>query len=105
MHSLHCISNSIMRTARLVVTVAAMCAVFVLYSATALGHEVKDLKYGAVLFEYFQQKYFDTLVEYEYATARGGIQNHGTYPELLKGGVSLSYGEENILQVDCREYP
>jgi tetratricopeptide (TPR) repeat protein len=92
MHSLHCISNSIMRTARLVVTVAAMCAVFVLYSATALGHEVKDLKYGAVLFEYFQQKYFDTLVEYEYATARGGIQNHGTYPELLKGGVSLSYG-------------
>jgi tetratricopeptide (TPR) repeat protein len=63
-----------------------------LCSATALGHEVKDLKYGVVLFEFFQQKYFETLVEYEYAAERGGIHNHGTYPELLKGGVSLSYG-------------
>ena len=58
----------------------------------AIGHEVKDLKYGAVLFEFYQQKYFETLVEYEYAHGRGGIQNHGDYPELLKGGVSLSYG-------------
>jgi tetratricopeptide (TPR) repeat protein len=53
---------------------------------------VKDLKYGAVLFEFYQQKYFETLVEFAYAEERGGIRNHGTYPELLKGGVSLSYG-------------
>ena len=64
-------------------------------SSTVFGHEVnkaKDLKYGAVLFEYYQQKYFETLVEFEYAAERGGIHNHGDYPELLKGGVSLSYG-------------
>jgi tetratricopeptide (TPR) repeat protein len=59
---------------------------------SAHSHEVKDLKYGAVLFEFYQKKYFETLVEYDYAAERGGIHNHGDYPELLKGGVSLSYG-------------
>jgi tetratricopeptide (TPR) repeat protein len=59
---------------------------------TASCDEVRDLKYGAVLFEFYQQKYFETLVEFEYASERGGISNHGDYPELLKGGVSLSYG-------------
>jgi len=61
-------------------------------SPMALGDEVKDLKYGVVLFEFYQQKYFETLVEFDYAAVRGGIRNHGDYPQLLKGGVSLSYG-------------
>ncbi|WP_166263272.1 tetratricopeptide repeat protein [Marinobacter caseinilyticus] len=54
--------------------------------------EVHDLKYGAILFEFYQQHYFEALVEYAWAEEKGGVQNHGTYPELLKGGVSLSYG-------------
>lgn len=54
--------------------------------------EARDLKYGAVLFQFYQQNYFETLVEYAWAEDNGGIGNHGTYPELLKGGVSLSYG-------------
>lgn len=53
---------------------------------------VQDLKYGAILFEFYQQNYFEALVEYAWAEDQGGIVNHGTYPELLKGGVSLSYG-------------
>lgn len=72
---------------------APLCAVgLALCCFPATGQGVKDLKYGAVLFEFYQQKYFETLVEYDYATERGGIENHGDYPELLKGGVSLSYG-------------
>jgi tetratricopeptide (TPR) repeat protein len=67
-------------------------------SIGAHGTEVKDLKYGAVLFEFYQQKYFEALVEFAYAQERGGIQNHGTYPELLKGGVSLSYGLDQQAQ-------
>ena len=73
----------------------AVAVAFAFCSQTAFGHEVnraKDLKYGAVLFEYYQQKYFETLVEFDYAAERGGIHNHGDYPELVKGGVSLSYG-------------
>jgi tetratricopeptide (TPR) repeat protein len=69
-----------------------------LFSQATMGHEVKDLKYGAILFEFYQQKYFETLVEYEYAQERGGIQQHGDYPELLKGGVSLSYGLDEQAQ-------
>ncbi|MDX1693299.1 MAG: hypothetical protein R3208_06020 [Ketobacteraceae bacterium] len=70
-------------------TLFILCIAFV---GAAQAHEVKDLKYGAILFEYHQSKYFEALVEYEYAEENGGIQNHGTYPELLKGGISLSYG-------------
>lgn len=54
--------------------------------------EVHDLKYGAILFEFYQQNYFKALVEYAWAEDHGGVQNHGNYPELLKGGISLSYG-------------
>lgn len=83
-----------MKAMRKTRTVAAMlmAAGICLCIPAARGHEVKDLKYGSVLFEFFQQKYFETLVEYDYAAERGGIHNHGDYPELLKGGVSLSYG-------------
>jgi len=75
-----------------------MLVFLLLCSQATDGHEVKDLKYGAVLFEFYQQKYFETLVEYEYADARGGIQLHGDYPNLLKGGVSLSYGLDEQAQ-------
>ncbi|WP_297790732.1 hypothetical protein [uncultured Marinobacter sp.] len=56
------------------------------------AEQVQDLKYGAILYEFYQQDYFGALVEYAYAEEKGGIHGHGTYPELLKGGVSLSYG-------------
>jgi tetratricopeptide (TPR) repeat protein len=70
-----------------------LCAVgLALCCSPATGQGVRDLKYGAVLFEFYQHRYFETLVEYAYAAERGGIENHGDYPELLKGGVSLSYG-------------
>ncbi|MDC0662417.1 hypothetical protein [Marinobacter sp. SS21] len=67
-----------------------VAAVSLFFAASA--HEVKDLKYGAILYEFHQQNYFDALVEYAYAEDKGGIVGHGSYAELLKGGVSLSYG-------------
>jgi tetratricopeptide (TPR) repeat protein len=85
-------SGNISRKTRAIAIGFASAVALAVWSAMALGHEVKDLKYGAVLFEFYQQKYFETLVEYDYAGERGGIHNHGNYPELLKGGVSLSYG-------------
>ncbi len=81
------------RTRRIIAAVV-VCAAACLFTGStgAAEHRVKDLKYGVILFEFYQQKYFDTLVEFEYALERGGIRNHANYPELLKGGVSLSYG-------------
>ncbi len=86
------VPGNLTRKTRMVVAVLAAAVGMMVCSSAAIGNGVKDLKYGVVLFEFYQQKYFETLVEYEYAHERGGIQNHGNYPELLKGGVSLSYG-------------
>ena len=61
-------------------------------SVSAFSSELKDLNYGTVLYEFHQQNYFNTLVEFAYAEEKGGIENHGSYPTLLKGGVSFSYG-------------
>ncbi|WP_020410947.1 tetratricopeptide repeat protein [Hahella ganghwensis] len=74
---------------RLIITGIAILAAM---SLQVKAEGVKDLKYGAILFQFYQQNYFDTLVEYAYAEEKGGIEGHGNYPELLKGGVSLSYG-------------
>lgn len=77
---------------RIVSTTLVVALGLTLGFGSVRGQEIRDLKYGAVLFEFYQQKYFDTLVEFEYANMRGGIVKHGNYPEVLKGGVSLSYG-------------
>lgn len=78
------------RTRLLAKCLSGVAAFSLSFAATA--HEVKDLKYGAILYEFHQQNYFEALVEYAYADDKGGIVGHGSYPELLKGGVSLSYG-------------
>lgn len=51
-----------------------------------------DLEYGAVLFEYHQQSYFQGLVEQAYAAAHGNRHAHGHQGQLLKGSMALSYG-------------
>ena len=80
-------------TCRVVVATVMLASAHIFTgNATAAEQYVKDLKYGVILFEFYQQKYFDTLVEFEYAAEKGGIRNHGSYPDVLKGGVSLSYG-------------
>ncbi len=56
---------------------------------------VKDLRYGAVLYEFFQENYFEALKLLNIAKAQGGIKNHGDFPELMEGGISLSYGMDN----------
>lgn len=59
-----------------------------------IGRELQDLNYGAIIYEFYQQNYFAALIEYAYADEKGGVENHGNYPELLKGGISFSYGLE-----------
>ena len=54
--------------------------------------QVKDLKYGTILFDYYQQNYFSALVGYEYAKTKNEFIHNADQARLLKGGMALSYG-------------
>ncbi len=53
---------------------------------------VQDLSYGTMLYEYFQHNYLSALTELEVARKRGGIDGHDSHPDLMEGGIMLSYG-------------
>jgi hypothetical protein len=64
-------------------------------SAVAAGEapeRAKDPVYGWVLYNYHQGESFDALTLLDVARERGGIRGHGAYPELVEGGLMLSYG-------------
>lgn len=51
-----------------------------------------ELEFGTVLFDYYQQAYFDALVEYEYNQALGNSVAASADGQVLNGGMLLSYG-------------
>ncbi|KEF32084.1 TPR domain protein, putative component of TonB system [Marinobacter nitratireducens] len=51
-----------------------------------------DLRYGEVLYNYYQGQSFEALTLLSVAEQQGGVRNHGDYPELVKGGLLLTYG-------------
>lgn len=65
----------------------------------ASANTVKDLKYGTILFDYYQQNYFAALVGYEYAKATNELQENADDARLLQGGMTLSYGLPDHAQV------
>ncbi|MGQ9427014.1 hypothetical protein ACXYTJ_15275 [Gilvimarinus sp. F26214L] len=56
----------------------------------------QDLEYGTVLFEYYQQDYFEGLVEQAYATAINNRPAQSPQGQLLKGSMALSYGMPDV---------
>lgn len=55
---------------------------------------VADLRYGVVLYEYYQDNYMEALSELMVAKARGGIKGHRENPDIIEGGISLAFGME-----------
>ncbi len=51
-----------------------------------------ELQYGLVLYEFFQHRFFPSLVENAYSTAQENTIALSDDGELLKGGLMLSYG-------------
>ena len=51
-----------------------------------------DLNYGGVLYEYHQGNAFEALSLLNVAKEKGGIKGHGDHPDLVEGGLLLSYG-------------
>jgi tetratricopeptide (TPR) repeat protein len=54
--------------------------------------QLKDLDYGDVLFYFFQDDYFDSLVRLEVSRDFQRIPHHEAEAELLSGGLYLSLG-------------
>lgn len=61
-------------------------------SLASSAERLRDLKFGTILFDYYQQNYFNSLIGYEVAKARGELQNQKNEARLLQGGMTLSYG-------------
>lgn len=54
--------------------------------------KLRDLKYGTILFDYYQQNYFSSLIGYEVANSRDELNHQINEARLLHGGMTLSYG-------------
>lgn len=61
-------------------------------AGTGKPSEVQDLAYGEVLFEFYQERYFDAISRLQQAQERHELDYHAGEAELLLGGMSLSYG-------------
>jgi hypothetical protein len=61
-------------------------------AAELLPQPVRDLHYGDVLFHYYQDDYFESIVRLEVAKDFGLLPHQAAEAELLAGGLYLSLG-------------
>lgn len=54
---------------------------------------IRDLYFGEVLFQFYQDRHFDALTHLLVARSAGRVENHAAEAELLLGGLYLSYGQ------------
>jgi tetratricopeptide (TPR) repeat protein len=85
---------------RLTIAAAIVAAAVIAAPAEARhkdeGIVVQDLAYGEVLFDFFQEDYFDALTRLLAAEQRNEIPHHLPEAELMLGGLYLSYGEHRL---------
>ncbi len=60
--------------------------------AARAAETVQSLRYGVSLFYLYQGDYFQSLTELMVGQSRKELGPHGDNAELLRGGISLSYG-------------
>ncbi len=78
--------------------IATLSAAVLLLSLPSFSAEkteplvVQELPYGEVLFDFYQQEYFSSLINLLKADLQGTLEFHQNDGELLKAGLFLSYG-------------
>lgn len=65
---------------------------------TFAAETVQSLRYGASLYHYFQQDYFGALTELTAAQQLDDLGPHTDGAELLRGGITLSYGMDRVAE-------
>jgi len=88
-------------SARLLTAAAAVAATALAAPPADARHKdagivVQDLAYGEVLFDFFQEDYFDALTRLLAAEQRNEIPHHQAEAEVMLGGLYLSYGEHRL---------
>jgi hypothetical protein len=88
-------------TVRLLTAAAAIAAAALAAPPADARHKddgivVQDLAYGEVLFDFFQEDYFDALTRLLAAEQRNEIPHHQAEAEVMLGGLYLSYGEHRL---------
>lgn len=78
-----------------VLPVLLLCA---LTNGSRAQDQVQALRYGVTLFHFYQQDYFDALTELMAAQQLERLDVHAQEAELLRGGMSLSYGMDRVAQ-------
>lgn len=93
-----------MRSTKLVIfscVFACLCHSQMAYTKVIDSHvgSKAELEHGLVLFEFYQNEYFEALVEQAYAEAINNQPAKSNEGELLKGGLKLSFGMANDAKV------
>jgi Tetratricopeptide repeat len=82
----------IVKPLRFLIPLAALLVSSAAFSSAPIPAAVKDPHYGAVLYEFYQQKYFSAAVNLLTAQQLKRLKHHDADSELLLGGLYLSYG-------------